>query len=66
MRESFQASGYELVRASVNAGGGPPPRPVYAEAMTMRAAAPPPPAPPALEGGTSTLSVNVQGTIELR
>lgn len=62
VRESLGASAYEIVRVSINAGGGPPPRPVYAEAAMRTASAV---APPSLEAGSSTLTVNLHGTIEL-
>lgn len=61
VRTSLDARGWEIVRLSINTRGGAPPiRPAYAEAQ-MRASV----APPALEAGSSTLSLSVNGTIEL-
>jgi predicted secreted protein len=62
VRENLGASHYEIVELSINTQGGPPVRPVFAEAVAMGASKV---APPALEGGTSRLSVHVSGTIEL-
>jgi predicted secreted protein len=62
VRENLGASHYEVVELSIDTQGGSPPRPVFAEARAMAAAQV---APPALEGGTSRLSVRVNGTIEL-
>lgn len=54
------AKDYELVNVQIEtAAGAPPPMPM--RAMAMEAS----PAPPAVEGGTSTLTVHVRGTIEL-
>ena len=63
-RKAFGASGYRLVEVSVGTGGGGPPpvRPMMRE-MAMSADAMP---PPALEGGTSEVSVSAQGSIELQ
>ena len=63
VRKSFGASGFRLVEVHVGtAGGGPPPvRPMM---RTMAADAEM--APPAVEGGTSELSVTASGSIELR
>jgi predicted secreted protein len=63
VRKSFAAGGYRLVEVHVGtAGGGPPPvrpmmRAMAAEAEMM---------PPALEGGTSEISVSASGSIELK
>jgi predicted secreted protein len=62
VRENLGASHHEIVELSINTQGGPPVRPVFAEARAMGASKV---APPALEGGTSRLSVHVSGTIEL-
>ncbi len=62
VQDSMGARGWSLVRVSINTGGGGPPRPYYAAEARMAAASP---APPALEGGTSRLTVNVNGTVEL-
>jgi predicted secreted protein len=61
--EALGAKGYELVHLHVGtSGGGPPPRPYAMESMAARADV----SPPALEGGTSQVSVSVTATIELR
>jgi predicted secreted protein len=62
VRENLGASHYEIVQLSIGTQGGPPPRPVFAEMRAMGASKV---APPALEGGTSRLSVHVNATIEL-
>jgi predicted secreted protein len=62
VRETLGARSYEIAEISISTRGGPPVRPMYAEARTMAAAAQ---APPALEGGSSQLSVHANGTIEL-
>ena len=62
VRENLGASHYEIVVISINTQGGSPLRPVFAEARAMAASKV---ASPALEGGTSQLSVHVSGTIEL-
>jgi predicted secreted protein len=59
VRENLGASHYEIVQLSIGAQGGPPVRPVFAEARAMSASKV---APPALEGGTSRLSIHVKGT----
>ena len=62
--ESLGARGWELVHVSIDTGGGPPIRPQhFAEAAVMRSSSAP--APPALEGGSSRLSVTARGSIEL-
>jgi predicted secreted protein len=62
IRARMQASGYTLVHVSVDTGGGPHPMPGRVAAMEMAARDV---APPPLEGGTSTLRVGANGTIEL-
>jgi predicted secreted protein len=62
VRENLGASRYQIVQLSIGTQGGPPPRPVFAEARAMSRSKV---APPALEGGTSRLSIQVNGTIEL-
>jgi predicted secreted protein len=62
IRGRMQASGYTLVHVSVDTGGGPHPMPGRVAAMEMAARDV---APPPLEGGTSTLRVGANGTIEL-
>ena len=58
----FGHDGYKLVKVNINSGGMRPPVP-YARSMAMEAAAP---APVAIEAGTSTLKINVNGTVELK
>ena len=63
VRKQFAAKGYRLVNVSINTGDGQPVplmRGMAMEAMDKSAA------PPALEAGTSLLSVNVSGMIELQ
>lgn len=63
VRKSFGASGYRLVEVHVGAGGGGPPpirpmlRTLAADAEMM---------PPAVEGGTSEITVSANGSIELK
>jgi predicted secreted protein len=55
--------GYKIRRIGLNTGGMfPPPRPIAAQA---RAAAPAEVAPPTFEGGTSTVQVAANGSIEV-
>ena len=61
VRTNLDSAGYELVEISINTGGGGP-VPVRGFARAMAAEV----AQPAFESGTSELSVNVNGTIELR
>jgi predicted secreted protein len=61
IRANLGAKHYEIVHISINGDRGSPTRPVLMEARSMGAMAP---APPALEGGSSRLSVYVEGTIE--
>ena len=58
----FGHDGYKLVKVNINSGGMRPPVP-YARSMAMEEAAP---APVAIEAGTSTLKINVNGTVELK
>jgi predicted secreted protein len=63
VRKQFAAKGYRLVNVAINTGDGQPVplmRGMAMEAMDKSAA------PPALEAGTSLLSVNVSGMIELQ
>jgi predicted secreted protein len=63
VRKQFVAKGYRLVNVSINTGGGQPlplMRGMAMEAMEKSVA------PPALEAGTSILSVSVGGVIELQ
>ena len=62
VRKQLAAKGYRIVDVSINTGGGQP-VPIMMRATAMEAASV---APPALEAGTSTLSVNVGGVIELQ
>jgi len=59
--KGFGHEGYKLVKVNINSGSIRPPVP-YARGMAMEAAAA---APVAIEAGTSTLKINVNGTIEL-
>ena len=61
VRGKLGAKGYELVNVQVDTGGSfRPPMPMRAMAMEADAIK-----APALAGGTSTLTVNVRGTVEL-
>jgi predicted secreted protein len=60
--KGFGHDGYRLVKVNINSGSFRPPVP-YARSMAMEAAAA---APVAIEAGTSTLKINVNGTIELQ
>ena len=62
VRKQLAAKGYRIVDVSINTGGGQP-VPIMMRAAAMETASV---APPALEAGTSTLSVNVGGVIELQ
>jgi len=62
--ENLGARGWELVHVSIDTGGGPQiRRQHFAEAAVMRSSAAL--APPALERGSSRLSIVARGTIEL-
>ncbi len=62
VRRQFAAKSYRIVDVSINAGGGQP-VPVMVRASSRDAGSV---APPALEAGTSILTVNAGGTIELQ
>lgn len=62
IRASLGAKHFEIVHVSIRGDRGSPIRPVLMEARSMGAMDV---APPALEGGSSRLSVFVEGTIEL-
>ncbi|MDO8597449.1 MAG: SIMPL domain-containing protein [Sulfuricaulis sp.] len=61
VRKQLAAKGYRIVDVSINTGGGQPVPMMRGLAMEAAAVA-----PPALEAGTSTLSVNVGGVVELQ
>lgn len=61
VRKQFTAKGYRIVEVSINTGGGPPVPLMRGLAMEAASVA-----PPALEAGTSTLTLIVGGTIELQ
>ena len=61
VRKQLAAKGYRIVDASLNTGGGQPVPMMRGLAMEAASVA-----PPALEAGTSTLTVNVGGVIELQ
>lgn len=62
VRKNLGATDYELVQVSINTDGGSQPRPMMMEARAMSVSKV---APPALEGGSSRLTVHVNGTVEL-
>ena len=62
VRRQLAAKGYRIVDVSINAGGTQP-IPIMMRAAAMEAASV---TPPALEAGTSTLTVSVGGIIELQ
>ena len=57
----FKGTGFEVLEAGISADGGynPPPRPM----MMMKSMADSAPAQPALEGGSTRITVTVNGTI---
>ncbi len=61
VRKQLAAKGYRIVDVAINSGGGQPVPMMRGLAMEAASVA-----PPALEAGTSTLSVNVGGVIELQ
>ncbi len=62
VRRKLGASGYEIVQLGIDTPAAPgPPVPMLRGAMMAEAAV----APPAVEGGTSRLTVQVSATIEL-
>ena len=62
VRKQLASKGYRIVDVSINTGGGQP-VPIVMRATAMEAASV---APPALEAGTSTLTLSVGGVIELQ
>jgi predicted secreted protein len=62
VRKRLAARGYRIVDVAINTGGAQP-APVMMRAAAMESSSI---APPAVEAGTSTLSVNVSGVIELQ
>ncbi|MEW9899761.1 SIMPL domain-containing protein [Chitinivorax sp. PXF-14] len=64
VRKSLKAKAYKVVNLNVGGDGNPPPRPVYAKRMFAMAAAEAAPAPVA-EGGSGSIVVNVNGSIQL-
>ena len=62
VRKQLASKGYRIVDVSINTGGGQP-VPIMMRATAMEAASV---APPALEAGTSTVTVIVSGVIELQ
>lgn len=64
VRKQLAAKGYRVVTVTINQGGGVPvPRSVASGAVMLAANSV---APPAVEVGTSTIGVNVNGVIELQ
>ncbi len=61
VRRQFAAKGYRIVGVSINSGGAQPVPMMRAQAVQAASLA-----PPAVEAGSSTLSVNVGGNIELQ
>lgn len=61
VRSSLGADGYAIDEIDVDAGGGPPPQPYEARARVMAAEV----APPAVEGGSTRLTVTARGSIVL-
>lgn len=61
VRDALRAKSYRVKDLQVGAGGGLPPRPMFAEARALSASA-----PPAIEPGTTRLQVTVSGTIQLQ
>jgi predicted secreted protein len=62
VRKRLAATSYRVVDASINTGGGVPvPVMMRVDAFESKSIA-----PPAVQGGTSTVTVNVGGTIELQ
>ena len=62
VRKQLAAKGYRIVDVSINTGGGQP-IPIMMRATAMEAASV---ASPALEAGTSTVTVSVGGVVELQ
>lgn len=63
VRKQFATKGWRLVNLSINAGGGQPVPMMRGLAMEAMASSV---APPAVEAGTSILSLSVDGAIELQ
>ena len=63
VRKQLAAKGWRLVNLAINAGGGQPVPMMRGMAMEAMASSV---APPAVEAGTSILSVSVDGAIELQ
>jgi predicted secreted protein len=61
VRKQLAAKGYRIVDVSINTGGGQPVPMMRGLAMEAASVA-----PPALEAGTSTLTVSVGGVVELQ
>jgi predicted secreted protein len=61
--KAFGHDDFRLVKVNINSGGMRPPVPYQARSMAMEAAAA---APVAIDAGTSTLKISVNGTIELQ
>jgi predicted secreted protein len=62
VRENLGAKHYEVVAISIDTQGGGPIRAAFREGAVMRAQSV---APPALEGGSSRMTVHANGTVEL-
>ena len=62
IRKSLGASSYRLMDVSIHTGGSRPPMPMRAEAMSVSRAAV---SSPAIEQGTSSVTVQVSGRIHL-
>lgn len=60
--KAFGHDDFKLVQANINTGYNHPPTPVYRGKMMAMAEA----APAAIEAGTSTIQVSVNGSVELR
>ena len=61
VRKQLAAKAYRIVDISINTGGGQPVPMMRGLAMEAASVA-----PPALEAGTSTLTVSVGGVVELQ
>jgi len=62
IRKALGASGYRLMDVSIHTGGSRPPVPLRAEAMSIKQARV---SDPAVEQGTSSITVQVNGRIQL-
>jgi predicted secreted protein len=65
VKQRLGARGYEIVQISIGTSGNQPPMPMR-QTMMMEDAAAKMPAAPSLEAGTSEISANASGTIELK